>query len=442
MGSISVLAAKTSRGAWYALALLNIAYLVAFFDRIVLSLLLIPLQSDFSLSDTQLGMLSGIAFGLFYSILGLPAGHLADRINRRDLIVGGMLLWSAATIACGFTQGFIALFVFRMAVGVGEAVLHPAATSMITDLFRPEQRARAMGVYLMAGAAATMIAMLIGGPLVRLFEMTPGLSFPIVGELRVWQATFIAAGFPGVVLAIVLRFTMVEPDRVFSGNEKRDPMGWREVGQFLGENRRAMSCHIIGVPVSLMGSLALISWLPVYFQRVHDWHVGQTAVAYAFTGGITAIAGALLVGFVPPWLRRRGHSDATFRTCLFGGLWLNGFGVLAMLSAQPWVAMGFIALSAFVTMVPAITALTCVGEIAPNRIRGRVAALYAVATGIIANALSAFLVGLMSQHLFDGPTSIRDALLVMFSFSLVVGGGIVAYGLPAYRRTMDRQAAV
>ena len=137
----------SGRVAWYAVSVLLIAYTIAFIDRTILSLLVGPIQADLGIGDTAMGLLHGIAFALFYCLLGLPIAWLSDRYSRRWIIAVGMALWSFMTALCGFAQSFVQLFLARMGVGVGEATLSPAAYSMIADLFPSNRLGRAMGVY-------------------------------------------------------------------------------------------------------------------------------------------------------------------------------------------------------------------------------------------------------------------------------------------------------
>ena len=135
--------------AWYVVAVLMFAYMVAFVDRQILSLLVQPIKRDLGVTDTQIGLLAGFAFAIFYSVLGVPIARLADRTNRKTLITVGVVLWSVMTAACGLTKTYWQLFLMRVGVGVGEATLSPAAYSMMADYFPPKKLARAIGVYAM-----------------------------------------------------------------------------------------------------------------------------------------------------------------------------------------------------------------------------------------------------------------------------------------------------
>jgi MFS family permease len=148
--------------AWFAVAALMVAYTSSFIDRQILTLLVQPIRADLTISDTQFSLLAGIAFSLFYTVMGVPLARLADRGSRRWIIFWGIVVWSVMTVACGLANSFWALFAARIGVGIGEAALSPAAYSMISDYFPPRQRARALAVYSMAPYIGAGLALMIG----------------------------------------------------------------------------------------------------------------------------------------------------------------------------------------------------------------------------------------------------------------------------------------
>ena len=154
MNEQSVPAATSSRSAWYIVAVLTLAYTFSYVDRSILGLMVGPIREDLQISDTEFSLLAGLAFALFYTLLGIPIARLADRTNRRNLIAAGIALWSLMTAVCGLARSFGQLFVARVGVGVGEAALSPAAYSMIADLFPKERLGRALGSTHQASSSA------------------------------------------------------------------------------------------------------------------------------------------------------------------------------------------------------------------------------------------------------------------------------------------------
>jgi MFS family permease len=179
--------------AWGALGVLMLAYTVSFVDRTILSLLIPPIQQDLNISDTQISLLAGFAFAVFYTVMGIPLGRLADRTNRRNLIALGIGFWCLMTAACGLARDYWQLFAARVGVGVGEAALSPAAYSMISDLFPRDQLGRAIAVYSLGLPIGSGLALLIGGVAIALVADLPPVTVPGIGTLAAWQLTFVPA---------------------------------------------------------------------------------------------------------------------------------------------------------------------------------------------------------------------------------------------------------
>ena len=166
--------------AWTVVVLLLLAYAVSLIDRQVLSLLVQPIKASLDISDTQISLLHGLAFAIFYTMFGILIGRAVDKYNRRNIIVAGITLWCLATIACGLASSFAGLFIARMFVGVGEATLSPAAFSMIADYFPPERRARAMSVFSTGVFVGSGLALILGGAAIEATGQYSGIEFPVI----------------------------------------------------------------------------------------------------------------------------------------------------------------------------------------------------------------------------------------------------------------------
>ncbi|MCP3730682.1 MFS transporter [Sphingomonas sp. MG17] len=183
------------------LALLTAAYFFSYMDRQILAILQEDIRRDLLLSDTQLGLLAGFAFAIFYATLGLPVARLADRGNRVNIIAIALALWSAMTGLCGLAQNFVQLLLARIGVGIGEAGSSPPSHSIIADLYPPEKRAGAMGIYSLGVVLGTAGGAMIGGSLAHFFG---------------WRVAMFAVGVPGILLALVIKWLVVEPRRGLS----------------------------------------------------------------------------------------------------------------------------------------------------------------------------------------------------------------------------------
>lgn len=182
----------------YALFVLMLGYTANYVDRQILAILLEPIKQDLGVSDTQLGFLSGITFAIFYATLGVPIAMLADRTNRRNIVAAAIAIFSTMTVVCGFVTSFVQLALARIGVGIGEAGSSPPSHSMISDMFPPEKRASAMGVYSLGINIGILVGFLVGG---------------WVSQWYGWRAAFFVVGAPGILIALLIRFTLKEPER-------------------------------------------------------------------------------------------------------------------------------------------------------------------------------------------------------------------------------------
>jgi len=198
--------------AWYVVVVLTLGYIVSFLDRQIFALLVQPIRHDMGLSDTQVSLIGGLAFALFYTFLGIPIGRLADRRSRRAIIATGITIWCVMTAACGLAHNYWQLFSARVGVGVGEATLNPSALSLISDYFPREKRGRAISFYNMGVSLGVGIANIIGAWAIALTSAMAPITLPLVGALRPWQLVFLLVGLPGLVVALLM-FTVREPRR-------------------------------------------------------------------------------------------------------------------------------------------------------------------------------------------------------------------------------------
>ena len=177
--------------AWYVVFALTAIYMLSFVDRQILGLLVAPMKRDLGLSDTKVGLLQGLAFGVFYTLVGLPLGRLADTRNRRNLIAAGVVAWSFFTSSCSVARSFFTLFLARMGVGVGEATLSPSAYSLISDYFPKDRLGTAISVYYMGVFFGSSLSLLVTGAVLDALAHTPFLTLPLLGTIPAWRVVFL-----------------------------------------------------------------------------------------------------------------------------------------------------------------------------------------------------------------------------------------------------------
>jgi MFS family permease len=410
--------------AWYVVVILTIAYVFSFLDRQILSLLVEPIRADLGISDTQMGMLQGLAFGIFYTLLGIPLGRLADRRSRRGIIAVGITVWCIMTAACGLARNFAQLFVARIGVGVGEAALNPSAFSLISDYFPRERRARPMSFYSMGVSLGAGIAMVLGGQIIAWVYRQPPLTLPAIGELFQWQLVFLLVGLPGL-LVVLLMITVREPSRkdkiaLADGQDPAAQMPIKEVVRFLWHRRATYGTLFLGMSVVTIIGYGYFSWIPTMFLRTWNWPISQIAFAY---GVVLLICGPLGVNF-GGWLAERwynqGRRAAHMRVTLLGACILVPGSVLAPLMPTPELAVLMLVPATLGGAMPTATAGAALMMIVPNQMRAQTTAIYYFVISVLGLTLGPLLIAVVTDSVFADPTALR------YSISIVSGvaGGI------------------
>ena len=269
--------------------ILLVVYVFNFIDRQIVNILAEPIARDLDLSDTQIGLMTGLAFALFYTVLGLPIARFADRpgTNRPRLIAVALALWSAMTALCGLAQNFWQLLLARIGVGVGEAGCTPPAHSLISDIVPPEKRASALAFYSLGIPIGTLLGMIIGGTLAD-----------FVG----WREAFLIVGLPGIGLALVVWFVLKDPRRSDAASILRaqNPAPALPMRQALAEvmGSRAFVLLLCAGSAAAFLSYGKTTWTTIFFQRTHDLTPGQVGLWFGLLGGIGGILGTWLGGYM------------------------------------------------------------------------------------------------------------------------------------------------
>ena len=405
--------------AWYVVVLLTCAYILSYLDRWVMSLLVELIKADLELTDSQMGLLLGFAFALFYATMGIPLGWLADRFSRRNIVAIGITVWCAATAAAGLSRNFTQLFVTRMLVGVGEATLSPCALGIITDYFPPNSRGRAIAFYTGAVSIGSGIAYLVGGQIIQWAEVQDSLSLPFFGEIRPWQVVFLAVGAPGLIIA-ALMFTVREPKR--TGTAATAEMGAGKVGfptAFRYLIKRWRSFGGVFLCMSCITILAYShAWLPAYFSRTWEWDIPKFSV---YNGIGLIIVGPLSVnfgGWLADRLQSRGRSDGPVIVVIMG-VWIMVISSVIFPLMPSALSSFAVYLTTIVgaAMGTACAPLAIVG-IAPGQIRSQAIALFYLVISMIGAIIGPQSVAFITDFIIGDESAIRYS---MAGVALTVG---------------------
>jgi MFS family permease len=380
--------------AWYALGVLTLVYVLNFLDRTLIYILFTPIKKEMAFSDLQLGILGASSFAIFYTLLGVPFGRLADRVVRKNMIAGGLAMWSLFSGLTGFAKGFWPMFFCRLMVGVGEATLGPAALSLLSDYFPPRMRATVQGIYSSGIAIGAGLAFLLGGWL---------------GQNLGWRWAFYFLGFPGLAVAVVVFFLKEQPrGRTETATVRYSSKDWKILFHSVPLRYLFLGYGLFGIASNNLGI-----WVPSFFIRAH----GITAVQVGLVAGIGAIVIGVPVtifgGYISDRLRRFGK----------GGRML--FSMWAALASVPlWLLLLFNYNPPLLLVLNSILfgfALSWLGpaaadvhDIAGPHLRGLGIGIYFSTVNIAAYGIGSPLIGKISDLLGVAvdPSVMRYSLLV------------------------------
>lgn len=403
--------------AWYVVFVLMICYTLSFIDRQILSLLVRPIKQDLGISDTQIGLLQGLAFALFYTLLGLPIGRVVDRSNRRNLISAGVFFWSLMTALCSIARSFWSLFLARLGVGVGEATLAPAAFSLIPDYFPKERLGTALSIYSMGIFIGSGLAFIVGGTVISAVSGMPPVDLPVIGSIAAWRLTFLIVGLPGVVVGLLV-YTIREPRRrnlLRTSAGEVPQLSVAEVWQQVVVRWRSVVGVSAGLSCQAMCNYALFAWVPTYFERVYNWERGRTGLVLGLMILTIGCCGMYAGGRLCDWWQQRRISEAPLKVGVLSTLSAGAFFVLSM--SMPGVS-GMIALLApalFFLAMPVGSSYAALQLIFPNQARGQVSALLVFTISMGGLTLGPLLPGVFNDYLF------KDENMVGYSLALTIG---------------------
>ncbi len=384
----------------YAMLILAVVYMFNFIDRQILAILLPAIRDEFQVGDTVLGLLTGTAFALFYVTLGIPIAQVADRWNRRNLVAAALAIWSGMTALSGLAANIWQLTLARIGVGIGEAGCSPPAHSMISDYYPPEQRSIAMGFYTLGISTGIMIAYLAGGWVV---------------ENHGWRQAFFIVGIPGLILAGIMRFTVVEPQR--GASEERVASGSRptflEVLQFL-RGRRSFIHMGVAAGLSSFVGYAVVTFFPSYVVRSFGMGLAELGFWLGIIVGIAGGVGYFGGGVIADKLGRESRRKS-FNFLALASLVSMLFYVTVFLAQSSGWALAMLVLPTGLANLYLATVLAQAQSLVSLRMRAVASALVLLLINIIGLACGPLFTGMLSDALEPsfGAESIRYSLLIV-----------------------------
>lgn len=403
---------------WAMVGVLTLLYIYAQIDGSAIILMVDPIKRDLGVSDTEMSLLLGLSFAACYAVFGLPAGYFVDRTSRRAVIGVGVVVWSAMTASCGFAATYVQLFLGRCGIGVGEAAITPASYSLIRDGFTPDNRGRAYGIFTAGTYIGAALAAMLAGALLGAFGSGKLGGLPLLGHLRPWQAVFMLTGIVGIPLSLLV-LTFREPQRSAVGAGDAG-VHFREALAHMKTAWGHYTALIVFVTCFFGTAISYGAWMPTVIGRT--WHLPPQTIGLFFglTLLICAPIGAMGGGYAIDYLTKRGHGNAAEIV----GAWITvifiPFGIWSPIA--PSVFQMFFALAAQLLVAGAYNpvAASLLARITPQRVMGKVTAIYLFIQTLVARSLGPLMVGMVSDLFFTGNQAVGYALGTVAGILMVI----------------------
>ncbi|MFN3287749.1 MAG: MFS transporter [Sphingomonadaceae bacterium] len=422
--------ARPDAMAWAGLALLCAGQVISMLERTVLNMTVDPIKADLGITDTQVSLLQGFAFALFYALMAIPLGRWADRHNRRNLIATGAILFSAATFGCGLAGSFVMLFGCRLLAGAGEATLAPAGYSMLADWFPPARFGLAVGLFVGATYAGSGLSLMLLGKLLGWLAALPQPDLPLVGRPADWQLAFMLAALPGFAFAGAL-MALREPAR--SGGALA-PVSFAGTGRFLRDHAATLAPIFLGVPLLAAAQFGMNAWLPTFFGRAHGLAPAEIGPRLGLMLTVLSCLGVVVGGACADRITVRGSGRPWLVVPALSALLALPFAIAYPLAATPQAALALLAPVLFFGAMPFGAGTAGIAAVAPANLRAQLMALYMLAANLVGAGGGPWTVATITDRVLGDPARLGTSLAIAIPALTLAGVAVVATGWARGRR--------
>lgn len=425
--------------AWFVVFMLCLAQVISFIDRQIITLLVDPIREDLGITDVQISWLQGFAFALFYGVIAIPIGRMVDSKNRKAIVAIGMVIFSLATAICGVAKAFWQLFVARMFVGIGEATLSPSTFSMLADYFPRKTLTRALSIFTGSGFIGSGIALVLGGVVIEQMLAIGPVDLGFLGTIRPWQMTFMAVSLPGLVLVVVLWFTVREPPRISAAKQETESaLSLKQAWIYLMDNKRVLGSVVFGFTFLAMMMFSLGAWVPTFFIRTYGMSIGDIGSIFGVYFMVLGTSGVICGGVIADWLRARGYGDSNMRAGIFAAVMTMPFVAAFPLAGDQTWSLVLLAPVIFFGTMPFGTGPSALPLIVPNRLRGQVVALYLLVATLLGQGCGPWFVAMFTDYVLQDPNLIRYSISVVCPVILLIGAAILYWGAKPYAAHVEK----
>ena len=420
--------------AWFFTSILLFAYIISFIDRQMINYLVVPIKEDMGLTDFEISFIQGWGFVLAYIIFSIPFGRIVDKVNRVRVLIGGIIIWSIATAACGFSKNSWQLVLSRSGVGAGEAALTPASWSIISDLFPVEKRSFPMSIYLMGPYIGQGLSLLFGAQILRIYNEPVTLFEGII--VQPWQIIFLIIAVPGIILGLFM-FSLKDPERKEGlTGDREENESIREVFSYIIKNIGAYMPLLIGSAFIIVLLYGLQSWVPTFLHRIHGWEhtrIGdQYGLVALFAGSLGVISGPVFERY----LTKLNYNPPIIILCIITSIALTILGPITFLSLSSDIVLIGIFITSFFITFPLALFATSLQNITPNQYRGVVSGLYVFTVNIVGYGLGPMVVAFFTDKVFKSEMAIDLSMATMFLICGPISFFIFYFGRKPFARAL------
>ena len=425
------------RHSYSAVAVLTLAQVFAFIDRQIPSMLVEPIKQDFNLTDSQIALLGGAAFSIFYAVMALPIGYAVDRYQRTKVLGIGVFLWSLMTALAGLANSFGKLFGARIGVAVGEAVMAPTSVSLISDSFPENKQGTPMGIITSGVYIGIGITLLGGGFLIDYLTSIGGINIPLIGYLKPWQATFMIVGLPGLVLAVAA-FYLKEPKRLEEQAYINKNVDRQNVFLHLKEHKKTLVPMFGGLIFMALIFYSFSFWAPTMMIRAYNISLSQAGFILGLITIISSIAGTIFAGSAVDYLRNKNYSDAPVRAALFAVLLaLPPITILSFVNTEigAWICI-FLYLFFISSFAP--LGLLAVSGVSASNVKGQLAAIHAFLMMAFGLSLGPQLTAFFTDFVFMDPNNLKWSISATGAIVLPISALLFKVSLSRYKDSSEK----
>ena len=422
-----------------AVIVMTFAQVFAFIDRQIPAMLVEPIKQDFSLNDSQIALLGGAAFSIFYAIMALPIGYAVDRYKRVNVLGTGIFVWSLMTTLAGLANSFGRLFGARIGVAVGEAVMAPVSVSLVSDYFPQNKQGKPMGIItagVYIGIGATLIG---GGYLIDYLTDIGGITIPGIGYFKPWQATFLVVGIPGILISVAA-FMLHEPRRLGLAQTPEKDSKSINIFSHLIKNKSTLIPMFAGLIFMALIFYSFTFWAPSMMVRTHGLSLTEVGFSLGIITIISSILGTISSGAVVDYLRSRGRTDAPIRTAMFACIFAMPAICLAPLVENVVAAWTLIGIYLFFISSFAPIGLLAVSGVSSNEVKGQMAAVHAFLMMAFGLSLGPQITAFFTDFILQDESKLGLAVSLTGGLVLPVAAVCFWMSLKRYRKAYDQLA--